>query len=62
MLYDDYHVVIDGCDAKCLAKTYEKARIKIDLSYALDEDFSCEKKPGPKFDKEKMKKIAEKRF
>jgi len=60
LLHDDYNVVIDGCKARCLAKTYEKAGIKVDLSYALDEDFGCEKKPGPDFDEENMKEIAEK--
>lgn len=60
LLYDDHHVVIDGCKARCLAKTYEKAEIKVYLSYALDEDFGCEKKTGPDFDEEKMKEIAEK--
>ncbi len=60
MLYDDYQITIDGCQSKCLKKTLEKAGIKIDLSYALDEHFACEKKPGPDFDKEKMKKIAKK--
>jgi len=37
LLHDDYHVVIDGC------KSYEKLGLKVDLSYALDEHFSCEK-------------------
>jgi len=60
LLHDDYHVVIDGCKAKCLAKSYEKLGLKVDLSYALDEHFSCEKKPGPDFDEEKMKEIADK--
>ena len=60
LLHDDFHVVIDGCKARCLAKSYEKLGLKVDLSYALDEHFSCEKKPGPDFDEEKMKEIAEK--
>lgn len=53
-------MVIDGCNERCLAKTYEKLGLKVNLSYALNEHFSCEKKPGPDFDEEKMKEIAEK--
>ena len=60
MLYDDYQVTIDGCKAKCLKKTLEKAGIKVDLAYALDEHFSCEKNPGPDFDEKKMEEIAAK--
>ena len=60
VLYDDYQVVIDGCEARCLAKTLAKAGVKVDLSYALDEDFHLEKTPGPDFDEEKMKEIAQK--
>ncbi len=60
LLYDDYNVVIDGCKARCLKKTFEKAGIKVDLSYALDEDFGLTKSAGPDFDEEKMKEIAEK--
>jgi len=30
------------------------------ISYALDEHFACEKKPGPDFDEVKMREIAEK--
>ncbi len=60
LLHDDYHVVIDGCKARCLAKSYEKLGLKVDLSYALDEHFSCEKKPGPDFDENKMMMITEK--
>jgi len=59
MLYDDYQVVIDGCKGKCLALSYEKVGLPVDLQYTLDEDFSLEKKPGPDFDEEKMNQIAE---
>ena len=60
LLHDDFHVVVDGCEARCLAKSYEKLGLKVSLSYALDENFSCEKKPGPDFDEEKMKQITDK--
>ncbi|KLU62514.1 DGC domain protein [Peptococcaceae bacterium CEB3] len=60
LLYDDYQVVIDGCEARCLAKALTKAGVKIDLSYALDEDFNLEKTPGPDFDEGKMKEITQK--
>jgi len=60
LLYDDFHVIIDGCKLRCLAKSYEKLGLKVSLNYALDEHFSCEKKPGPNFDEEKMKEIADK--
>lgn len=60
LLHDDYHVVIDGCKARCLAKTYEKAGLSVTLSYALDEDFGAEKQPGPDFDEERVQAIAEK--
>lgn len=59
MLYDDYQVVIDGCKGRCLALTYEKAGLSVDLQYALDEDFSLEKKPGPDFDEQKMNEVAD---
>ncbi len=59
LLHDDYHVVIDGCEARCLAKSYEKLGLEVTLSYALDEHFSCEKKPGPRFNESKMKEIAD---
>ena len=39
--------------ARCLKKTFEKAGIKVDLSYALDEDFALTKDEGPDFDKGK---------
>lgn len=60
LLHEDYHVVIDGCKERCLAKTYEKAGMKVDLSYALDEDFHFEKKKGPDFDEEEVKEIVAK--
>ena len=59
MLYDDYQVVIDGCKARCLALTYEKSGLPVDLHYTLDEDFSLEKKPGPDFDEQKMNEVAD---
>lgn len=59
LLYDDFHVIIDGCKLRYLAKSYEKLGLKVSLNYALDEHFSCEKKPGPNFDEEKMKEIAD---
>ncbi len=60
LLHDDFNVVIDGCKDRCLKKTYEKAGLKIHLSYALDEDFGLPKNKGPDFDETKMKEIAEK--
>ena len=60
ILYDDYQVVIDGCRAKCLKANMEKAGVKVDLSYAIDEDFGVEKDSSIDFDEEKMKEIAEK--
>ncbi len=59
MLYDEYQVVIDGCKGKCLALTYEKAGLGVDLHYVLDKDYDLEKKPGPDFDEEKMNDIAD---
>ena len=58
ILYDDYQVVIDGCEARCLKKAFEKAGVKVDLSYALDEDFGLEKKPGPDYDEATMKEVT----
>lgn len=58
LLHDDYQVVIDGCKERCLLKTMEKAGIKVDLAYALDEDFGLDKAPGPDFEEQKMLKIA----
>ncbi len=58
LLHDDFHVVIDGCEARCLGKSYEKLGLDVSLSYALDEHFACEKKPGPDFDEKKMKDIS----
>ncbi len=60
LLYDDFNVVIDGCRGCCLKKTFEKAGLKVDLSYALDEDFGLEKSSGPDFDENKMMEIADK--
>ncbi len=61
LMHDDYQVVIDGCKERCLKKTLEKAGIKVDLSYALDDDFGLEKHPQPKpFNKEEMLKVASK--
>ena len=60
LLHDDYQVVIDGCSERCLLKTLEKAGVKVDLAYALDEDFGLEKAPGPDFDEEAMKRVAKK--
>ncbi len=60
LLHDDFNVVIDGCKDRCLKKTFEKAGLKVDLSYALDEDFGLPKNKGPDFDEAKMKEIAEK--
>jgi uncharacterized metal-binding protein len=59
LLYDDYQVTIDGCNDLCLAKTLENRDIKIDLRYALDDDFGWQKQPGPDFDEEKMQQIAQ---
>jgi len=59
LLHDDFNVVIDGCKDRCLKKTFERAGLKVDLSYALDEDFGLPKNKGPDFDEEKMKEIAE---
>ncbi len=60
ILYDDYHIVIDGCKERCLARTLEKAGIKVDLSYALDEDFGLEKHPQPAhFKEEDLIKVGE---
>jgi len=59
LLYDNFQVVIDGCKDRCLKKTFEKAGIKVDLSYALDEDFHLEKGFGPDFDEQRMREIAE---
>lgn len=59
LLHDDCQVVIDGCEARCLLKTLQKAGIEVDLSYALDEDFGLEKGPGPEFDEQEMLEVAE---
>lgn len=43
-----------------MKKTLEKAGIKVDLSYALDEDFGLGKHPQPaQFNKEDMLKVAD---
>lgn len=60
LVYDDFQVVIDGCEARCLKKALEKSGIRVDLSYVLDEDFKLEKKPGPDFDAAKMSEITQK--
>lgn len=61
LMHDDFQVVIDGCSDRCLKKTLEKAGVKVDLSYALDEDFGLEKHPQPTpFVKEDMLKVVEK--
>lgn len=59
LLYDDFNVTIDGCKARCLKKTLEKAGLKVHLSYALDEDFGLEKKPGPDYDEKAVAMVAE---
>ena len=59
MLYDDFQVVIDGCKGRCLALTYDKFGLPVDLHYVIGEDFSVEKKPGPDFDEQKMNEIAD---
>ncbi|MCD6413167.1 MAG: hypothetical protein J7L54_03370 [Elusimicrobia bacterium] len=51
-------IVIDGCKERCLKKTLEKAGAKIDLSYALDEDFGLEKKKSPDFSEEDMSCVS----
>jgi len=59
IMHDDYQIVIDGCKDRCLKKTLEKAGIKVDLSYALDEDFGLEKHPQPTpFNREDMLLVA----
>ena len=60
LLYDDYQVVIDGCADRCLLKTLQKAGVKVDLAYALDEDFGLDKAAGPDFDEATMNRIADK--
>ena len=61
LLHSDHHVIIDGCKDRCLTKTMEKAGLKVDLSYALDEDFSLEKHPQPaKFKESDLKAVTDK--
>ena len=61
LLHDDYQVVLDGCKSRCLAKTLEKAGVKVDLSYAMDEDFGLEKHPQPaKYSEEDLEKVVNK--
>jgi uncharacterized metal-binding protein len=61
LLHSDYHIVIDGCKDHCLTKTFQKAGIKVLLSYAMDEDFGLEKHPQPaKFRDEDLKKVLDK--
>ncbi len=64
LLHSDHHIVIDGCGDRCLTRTLERAGLKVDLSYAMDEDFGFEKHPQPaKFTQEQLdivvKKITE---
>ena len=59
LLHDDYQVVIDGCKERCLLKSLEKAGVRVDLAYALDEDFGLEKAPGPGFDEKTMERVAD---
>ena len=61
LMYDDYQITIDGCKERCLAKTLEKAGVKVDLSYALDEDFGLEKHPQPaKYSEADLQKVVDK--
>ena len=58
LLHDNFQVIIDGCKKRCLKKTLERAGIKENLSYALDEDFGLKKTPGPDFDERQMREVA----
>ena len=61
ILYDDYQIILDGCKLRCLTRTFEKAGIKVDLSYAMDEDFGFEKHPQPaKFSEEQLETVVKK--
>ena len=61
LLYDDYQIVIDGCRERCVAKTLKKAGVKVDLSYAMDEDFGLVKHPQPtKFKEEDLQNVVNK--
>ena len=61
LLHSDHHVVIDGCKEHCLTKTLENAGLKVDLSYAMDEDFGLEKHGQPaKFREEDLKMVVDK--
>lgn len=60
LLYDDYQIVLDGCKERCLTKTFEKAGVKVDLSYAMDEDFGFEKHPQPaKFTEDQIEIVVQ---
>jgi len=61
LLHSDHHVVLDGCKERCLTKTLEHAGIKVDLSYAMDEDFGLQKHPQPaQYSEEDLKKVVDK--
>ena len=61
LLHSDHHIILDGCKDRCLAKTMEKAGFKVDLSYAMDEDFGLVKHPQPeKFKEEDLIRVADK--
>ena len=60
LMHDDFQIVIDGCSERCLKKTMEKAGVKVDLAYALDEDFGLEKHPQPTpFKQEDLLRVAD---
>ena len=61
LLHSDHHVVIDGCGERCLTRSLEHAGLKVDLSYAMDEDFGLEKHPQPaKFKEEDLIRVGDK--
>ncbi len=60
LLHSDHHVVLDGCKEHCLTKTMQKAGLRVDLSYAMDEDFGFEKHGQPaKFTDEQLKIVVD---
>ena len=60
LLYDNFQIVLDGCKERCLKKTLEKAGIKVDLAYAMDEDFGFDKHPQPaKFTEEQVEIVVQ---
>ncbi len=60
LMHDDFQIVIDGCNERCVKKSLKKAGVKVDLSYALDDDFGLEKHPQPApFKEEDMLRIAD---